>query len=449
MLSDQFIGGIMNENMNVAEKLKILSAAAKYDVSCVSSGSARKNMRGGIGTAAESGICHSWGSDGRCISLLKILFTNDCIYNCAYCVNRVTNDIARASFTPDEVIELTINFYLRNYIEGLFLSSAIKKNPDDTMAQLVTVVKKLRIEKKFNGYIHLKAIPGASPALISEAGKYADRMSVNIELPTSESLKMLAPQKNKNAILSPMKQISAQIVENQEERKIYQKAPVFTPAGQSTQLIIGATPESDAKIVKLSEALYQKFGLRRVFYSAYVPVTSDPKLPALIAPPMLREHRLYQADWLLRFYNFKSDELFRGPFQNLDLDFDPKTAWALQNLNMFPVDINRADYETILRVPGIGVRNAKKILFMRKVHSLSFEDLKKIGVILKRAKYFITCSGKYFGGLKIGEQTIRQKLLTDAAPDRPKEIFEQLPLFNDATPLESVNDSITSLTGEF
>ncbi len=396
--------------MDLSEKLKILSAAAKYDVSCVSSGSARKNTPGGIGYAAESGICHSWAADGRCVSLLKVLLTNNCVYNCAYCVNRVTNEIPRASFTVDEIVDLTINFYIRNYIEGLFLSSGVEKNANYTMERMLLAVKKLRLEKKFNGYIHLKAIPGADYSLISEAGRYADRMSVNIELPSEESLKALAPQKSKENILVPMKKIGAEIIEKADERKSNKKTPHFVPAGQSTQLIIGASPEADYKIIKLSESLYDKFNLKRVFYSAYIPVSDNPKLPAALKPPLLREHRLYQADWLMRFYGFSAGELLTPERPLLDMSLDPKAAWALNNLDKFPVEINRADYETILRIPGIGVRSAKKIISARRVHALNFDDLKRLGVVLKRAKYFITCLGKYYEKLIFEEKALRLKL---------------------------------------
>ena len=439
--------------MDLNEKIRILSASAKYDVSCASSGSSRKNMKGGIGNAAECGICHSWSSDGRCISLLKILLTNRCIYDCAYCVNRATNDVERASFTVDEIVDLTINFYIRNYIEGLFLSSAIERNPNHTMEMLLMAVKKLRLEKKFNGYVHLKAIPGADYQLISEAGRYADRMSVNIELPSETSLKTLAPQKNRQAILIPMKQIGNEIIEKTEEKKKSKKAPLFVPAGQSTQLIIGATPESDHKIIRLSESLYDKLNLKRVYYSAYVPVSSDPKLPVISAPPLLREHRLYQADWLLRFYGFSANELFSETRPDLDTALDPKTSWALFNLKHFPVEINRAAYEMILRVPGIGVRSAQKIVIARKAHALNFDDLKRLGVVLKRARYFISCSGKLFERIVLEENSLRQKLLP--APQMPKKTLKrdtnQLFLFDDnsAPTKDALNNISAAITGEF
>lgn len=411
--------------MDILEKIKILSDAAKYDVSCSSSGSTRKNTKGGIGNAASFGICHSWADDGRCISLLKILFTNICIYNCSYCINRATNDVPRAIFTPQELADLTINFYRRNYIEGLFLSSAIYKSPDYTMELMLTTVKKLREEYNFNGYIHLKAIPGADINLIHEAGLYADRMSVNIELPTEKSLKLLAPQKKKEAIIKPMGFINNQIIARKEDKKLIKKVNNFLPAGQTTQLIVGATPESDKTILKLSENLYRHYNLKRVYYSAYVPVTVHPNLPAISSPPLLREHRLYQADWLLRFYGFSADELLDDLHPDFDMALDPKSDWALKNLHLFPVEINKADYNMLLRVPGIGVRSAKRIVAARKVSSLNYDVLKKIGVVLKRAKYFITCQGKYYGECKFDNIQIRQQLLPV-----PKTDDGQLSLFS-------------------
>lgn len=400
--------------MDLMEKLKILSNAAKYDVSCSSSGSKRKNNNKGIGDASESGICHSFTPDGRCISLLKILFSNDCVFDCKYCINGSSRDFLRVSFTPDEVCDLTINFYKRNYIEGLFLSSAVINNSNYTMELLLKTVKTLRLERKFNGYIHLKAIPGADEALIQEAGTYVDRMSVNIELPSSDSLKLLAPQKSKDKILKPMSIIKNSIINYSEMRKNIKSTPLFVPGGQSTQLIVGATPESDGKIIKLSEALYNKFNLKRVYYSAYVPVIKNNKLlPDITHPPMLREHRLYQADWLLRYYGFKANELLKSEDDNFDLNFDPKTHWALSNLDDFPVEINKASYEKLLRIPGIGVTSAKKILKIRRVHNLTFDDLKKLRVVLKRAKYFITCNGKYHGDVLFDTIQIKNKLLRD------------------------------------
>lgn len=449
--------------MDIKEKLNILSAAAKYDVSCSSSGSKRKNTNDGLGNAASSGICHSFTTDGRCISLLKILLTNYCIYNCKYCVNASSKDVPRAAFTPEEVVDLTINFYKRNYIEGLFLSSAIFKNPNYTMELLLKVVKKLRLEENFNGYIHLKAIPGADEALIREAGKFVDRMSVNIELPSSSSLKLLAPQKTKENILAPMNTIKNNILETKDLKKKIKSTPLFVPGGQSTQLIVGATPESDFKILNLSENLYNKFNLKRVYYSAYVPVVKNEKaLPDITHPPLVREHRLYQADWLLRFYGFKAKELLKDESENFDLNFDPKTSWALNNINNFPMEVNKVSYDELLRIPGIGVRSARRILTARKVHSLSFEDLKKIGVVLKRAKYFITCKGKYYGDVSFNDEKIRTRLLYMDKPKIDDENSSQLSFFDNIYSTSSNNillpepkqillpkDKITSITGEF
>jgi putative DNA modification/repair radical SAM protein len=380
--------------MTLNEKLEILSDAAKYDSSCSSSGSDRSNNGIGIGNGASSGICHSWGIDGRCISLLKILFTNYCIYDCKYCINRKSNNVKRTSFTVDEVISLTINFYKRNYIEGLFLSSGIIKDENFTMEMLYQVAKKLRTEHNFHGYIHLKAIPGADYSLIKKAGLYADRLSINIELPSEKSLKLLAPDKSKQNILQPMKYIGENYINSIEEKKKYKHYQNFSPAGQSTQLIVGATPETDYQIIKLSENLYNKFNLKRVYYSAYIPVNKNENLPVL-APPLEREHRLYQADWLIRFYNFTHDELLSEKNPNFNMNYDPKVNWALNNIDFFPLEVNKASYEALLRVPGIGPLGAKKIISIRRMSNINFEILKKIGIVLKRAKYFITCNGKY------------------------------------------------------
>ncbi len=421
------------EAVEVLEKLKILAAAARYDVSCSSSGSKRKNTSGGIGNASPAGICHSWSDDGRCISLLKILLSNDCIYNCSYCVNRSSNDIPRASFTPREVADLTIGFYRRNYIEGLFLSSAVWKSPDYSMERMLETVRIVRQEYRFNGYIHLKAIPGADQRLITEAGFYADRMSVNIELPSEKSLRLLAPQKKKEAIIRPMSLLSEGIRVGKEERRIFRSAPRFVPAGQSTQMIVGASPESDLTIMLLSEGLYRNFHLKRVYYSAYVPVAENKNLPAITTPPpLLREHRLYQADWLLRFYGFQAAELLEPLQPNFDPALDPKANWALRNLHHFPVEINCTPYHMLLRVPGIGVRSAQRIMAARRVSSLDFDDLKKLGVVLKRARYFITCKGRYCGEKVYNEASIRA-LLTDGIPAKINAIPglpEQLTLFN-------------------
>jgi len=415
--------------MDFETKLEILSAAAKYDVSCSSSGSARKNIPGGFGSSYKSGICHSWSEDGRCISLLKVLFSNHCIYNCAYCVNRSSNDLPRASFTPDEVAQLTSEFYRRNYIEGLFLSSGVVKNPDYTMELLLKTVKKLREEHKFNGYIHLKAIPGADFKLIYQAGTYVDRMSVNIELPSNKSLQLLAPQKTKESIIKPMNYISAVKTAKNDENRVFKKKQIFVPAGQSTQLIVGATPDNDLGILRLSENLYKRFQLKRVYYSAYVPVSSHPNLPAIGTPPLLREHRLYQADWLLRFYGFSSDELLDDSRPDFDLDLEPKSCWALRNLHLFPIEVNTADYDMLLRIPGIGVRSAKTIVTARRSQKLGYEDLKKIGVVMKRAKYFISCKGKYYGSLN--ENIIKYDLMSQSRKNLLQSSqYQQISLFD-------------------
>lgn len=397
--------------MELNEKLRILSDAAKYDVSCSSSCSKRSTKKGDLGSVAAAGICHSFSPDGRCISLLKILLSNCCIYDCSYCINRKSNDVERATFTPDEIVNLTINFYRRNYIEGLFLSSAIVKNPDFTMELMLNVVRKLRIQYKFKGYIHLKAIPGADKELIRQAGLYADRMSVNLELPSAQSLKLLAPDKTKHDILAPMNNIKNDILINKEERKKYRNSPVFVPGGQSTQLIVGATKENDLSILNLSENLYNRFDLKRVYYSAYVPVNRGGNLPDLKNPPTLREHRLYQGDWLLRKYGFRASELLNDKNPNFDINFDPKTTYALNNFDEFPIEINRASYETLIRIPGIGLIGARKIVSARRISFLEFEDLKKLGVVLKRAQYFITCRGKYYGSVDFDDEKIKKALM--------------------------------------
>jgi len=374
------------------EKLKILAGAAKYDVSCASSGVKRPNDGKGIGNATAWGVCHSFAEDGRCISLLKIMLTNNCIYDCAYCINRRSNDIPRTTFTVSELVELTIEFYRRNYIEGLFLSSGVMRNPDYTMERMIRVAKDLRTVYRYNGYIHLKSIPGASPAIIREAGLYADRLSVNIEIPTEQNLKMLAPDKDYGKILQPMGLIHQGILQSKEERKLYRNAKKFTPAGQSTQMIIGATPETDRQILSMASTLYKNQNLKRVYYSGFIPVNAyDKRLPMLEEPPLVREHRLYQADWLFRFYEFGMDEIVNEKHPNLELEIDPKMSFALRNPSFFPVDINKADYAMILRVPGIGPKSAKLIVTSRKYQRLTSENLKKMGVVMKRAKYFITC----------------------------------------------------------
>ena len=378
----------------IKEKLAILADAAKYDVSCSSSGSNRKGAKGDLGNTSAFGICHSFTEDGRCISLLKILLTNHCIYDCVYCVSRRSNDIKRAAFTVEEIVDLTINFYRRNYIEGLFLSSGVFKDPNTTMERLVRVAKKLRLEERFNGYIHLKTIPGASDELIREAGLYADRLSINLEIPTKEGLKLLAPEKDHKQMLSSVEFVKNELAINTIEKQKYKHAPKFAPAGQTTQMIIGATNETDQKIIHVADYMYQKLSLKRVYYSGYVPVLQDSRLPSLQSQvPVVRENRLYQADWLMRYYGFTPNEIVddRQPF--LDLEIDPKLAWALRNSHLFPIDINQAPREMLLRIPGVGVRSVQKILMARKFQTLSYYDLKKMGVTLSRAKYFITCSG--------------------------------------------------------
>ncbi len=412
--------------IDTQKKVEILAEAAKYDVSCSSSGSSRANQKGGIGNAAPSGICHSWSADGRCISLLKLLFSNDCIYDCAYCINRASNHKPRASFTAEEVAKLTINFYKRNYIEGLFLSSAVFLNPDYTMEQLVKTLMILRNQHKFNGYIHVKAIPGADYRLIRQAGELADRMSVNIELPSRESLKSLAPQKKATDILRPMEQIGTDLIEYKEDKKKFKSTPDFVPAGHTTQLIVGASPEKDYQILKLSEGLYSRFNLKRVYYSAFMPVEPDKRLPAVSGPPLLREHRLYQADWLLRFYNFEADELLGPGRPDFNLDYDPKLDWALNNMDKFPVEINKAGYWQLLRVPGIGPTSARRIISARKEARLSADNLKKLGSVLKRAKYFILCDGKYLAGIPFDPELIRSRVDRDY-----KGKNQQLSLFAD------------------
>ncbi|MDO4187152.1 MAG: putative DNA modification/repair radical SAM protein [Bacteroidales bacterium] len=383
-------------NADVLDKLKILTESAKYDVSCSSSGTVRKGRAGQVGnTVGGVGICHSFAEDGRCISLLKVMLTNMCIYDCAYCINRRSNDIRRATLSVTELVELTMEFYRRNYIEGLFLSSGVVRNPDYTMERLVRVAKDLREVHRFNGYIHLKSIPGASQELVNEAGRYADRLSVNLEIPTEQNLKLLAPEKDHQSVYQPMKYIQQGMLENKEDRKKMRHVPRFVPAGQSTQMIVGATSESDKDILNVSSALYgqRSLSMRRVYYSGYISVnTYDKRLPILKQPPLVRENRLYQADWLLRFYQFKVDEIVDAQHPNLDLDIDPKLSWALRHPEFFPVNVNRASYEEILRVPGIGVKSAMMIVTSRRFTRIGFDDLKRIGVVMKKAQYFITCN---------------------------------------------------------
>ena len=411
---------------SIEEKLRILSDAAKYDVSCSSSGSSRKNTNNGLGNAAMSGICHSWSADGRCISLLKILMTNYCIYDCKYCINRKDNDIERAMLTPDEIVKLTINFYRRNYIEGLFLSSGIIKSADYTMELMIAVAKKLRLEEKFNGYIHMKVIPGASRQLINEIGLYVDRVSVNIEFAENSALKLLAPDKNPTDISTSMGFIRKNMLENIEDKKLFKSTPSFIPAGQTTQMIIGASGESDYSILTRSESLYKNFDLKRVYYSGYVPVNKSGILvSADQAVPMIREHRLYQADWLLRFYNFRADEILNEKDPFVDPFLDPKTNWAIKNSHFFPIEINKASYKELLRVPGIGVTSAKRIVMTRKYSTIRYEHLKKLGVVIKRAKYFITVNGEFLGFKKENPELIRNALM-----EKEKLVAEQLKLFN-------------------
>ena len=428
---------IIQENIGILDKLKILSDAAKYDVACTSSGIKRKGSGTGIGNCAEAGICHSFSADGRCISLLKILLTNECVYDCKYCINRCSNDVPRASFTPEEVCQLTIAFYRRNYIEGLFLSSGVLQNPNYTMELLYQTLYLLRTKYHFEGYIHVKAIPGASPVLIEKTGYLADRMSVNLELPTAEGLRKLAPHKSRRTILAPMRQIQTMRQENQYDLTIYRQSSRFVPAGQSTQMIIGATPENDLQIISVAESLYQKFQIKRVFYSAFVQVNEDAALPALPGgPPLLREHRLYQADWLMRFYGFEASELLSEKRPNFNIFLDPKSDWAIGHLEQFPVEVTTADYHTLLRVPGIGVKSAKRIVKARRYGTLSFDGLKKMGVVLKRAVYFITCGGRMYYPVRMEEDAIVRNLLVGEKKDVRIEVpqYHQMSLFDDTMP---------------
>jgi len=426
----------IQETISMYEKLNILTDAAKYDVACTSSGTERHNDGTGMGNCQQSGICHSFSADGRCISLLKILFTNECIYDCKYCINRRSNDVRRTSFTPDEICTLTMEFYRRNYIEGLFLSSGILKSPDYTMELIYAALWKLRHEHRFQGYIHVKTIPGTNPEIVRRMGLLADRMSINLELPTAESLRALAPHKNRKNILTPMRLVQNGMEENKQELVLYKNAPKFVPAGQSTQMIIGATPETDFQIMQVTQSLYQKFELKRVFYSAFVHVNEDASLPARTdeGPPLLREHRLYQADWLLRYYHFQAEELLSEENPNFNVLFDPKCNWALKHLEQFPVEVNRAEYKVLLRVPGIGYKSASRIVQARRYGTLDFTDLKKIGVVLKRALYFITCNGKMMYPTKVEEDYITRNLLS-TKEKLPREIremgYKQLSLFDD------------------
>lgn len=437
--------------MEISEKLRILTAAAKFDAACTSSGSDRRSFKGGIGSAVSAGCCHAFSSDGRCISLLKVLYTNYCINDCKYCLCRRSNDIERAAFEPRELADLFMNFYRRNYVEGLFLSSGIVKNPDYTAERLLEVLKILREEYFFCGYIHVKAIPGASPELIHALGLLSDRMSVNIELPSERSLRLLAPQKTKENITRPMEQIKNGIIQRKNELKAFKNAPRFVPAGQSTQMIIGATPDTDYQIIRLSQALYRTYGLKRVFYSAYVPVGSHPALPKDIKPPLLREHRLYQADWLMRFYGFTADEILSEENSHLDPLLDPKAFWALNHLDMFPVEINSAPYEMLLRVPGIGVNCAKRIVIARRSAKLSFADLKKLRVQLKNSVYFITCGGKYmFSSFKMNHSFIYGSLTASSSMMPAITEHRQLTMDDDFDSLQpTTEERLKCLTGQF
>ncbi len=455
---------LIQQNMELREKLAILADAAKYDVACTSSGVERKGRPGQLGSTVYAGLCHSFAADGRCISLLKILYTNQCIYDCRYCINRRSNDVPRAAFTPDEVCRLTMEFYRRNYIEGLFLSSGILKSPDYTMDLLYQTLWKLRYVHGFNGYIHIKAIPGADPVLIERVGLLADRMSVNLELPTSEGLKRLAPSKDRTRILTPMRQIQRGIAGQKQgivpapgvERNVpYRWKRQFVPAGQSTQLIVGATPENDYQMIAVAEALYKNYDLKRVFYSAFVRVNDDSLLPALPGgPPLLREHRLYQADWLLRFYGFSAGELLSETSPNFNVFLDPKCDWALRHLERFPVEVRTADYDTLLRVPGIGVRSAKRIVTARRSGRLGFEDLKRMGVVLKRAVYFLTCGGRMMYPLQIDRDFITAQLLGEekrrAWDIGQKDSYRQMSMFDDGflNPAPTEEDRLTAVLGQ-
>lgn len=418
--------------MDVLEKLTILTDAAKYDAACTSSGGNRIAKKGYIGNTspASAGCCHTFSADGRCVTLLKVLMTNCCVFDCKYCVNRRSNDTKRTAFTPEELAELTVSFYRRNYIEGLFLSSGVLRSPDNTTELMIRTLWLLRERHRFNGYIHAKAIPGTSPELIERLGFLADRLSVNIELPSETGLNRLAPDKSKKAILAPMRQIQNRNRQSREELVKFRHAPRFAPAGQSTQLIVGATQDSDFQILRLTEGLYRQYHLKRVFYSAYVPVVEHALLPAKdIKPPLLREHRLYQADWLLRFYGFRAEELLDPEHPDFDTRVDPKCSWALAHLEFFPVEVNTADYETLLRIPGVGVTSAKRILSARRAGPLHIENLRKLGVVMKRAQYFLTASGKGAGGLHYSQDRLLRDLIAAEQPLLPEQECVQLSLF--------------------
>ncbi len=419
-------------NNAVADKLKILGEAAKFDVSCASSGTTRRNVPGTVGSARGWGICHSFTADGRCVSLLKVMLTNNCIYDCAYCINRRSNDHPRATLTVNELVELTMEFYRRNYIEGLFLSSGIIHSPDYTMERMVRVVKELRTTQRYNGYIHMKSIPGASRELVNEAGLYADRLSVNIEIPTEQSLIRLCPEKNYTDIYRPMTYIHQGLLQSAEDKRRFRHTPRFAPAGQSTQMIVGATTENDSHILRLSSALYTQRGLKRVYYSGFIPVNSyDTRLPALAKPPLVRENRLYQADWLMRFYGFRADEIANDAYPDLDLEIDPKLSWALRHPEAFPIDLQTADYETILRVPGIGVKSARLIVSSRRHGRVTAATLKKMGVVMKKAQYFITCRELATNTIhELRPENVRRLLVP--TPRGRKDTEGQLSLFSEA-----------------
>lgn len=413
----------------IREKLTILADAAKYDVSCSSSGSNRKNTNKGLGDTGN-GICHTYTEDGRCVSLLKILLTNFCIYDCAYCVSRRSNDVKRAAFTVDEVVELTIEFYRRNYIEGLFLSSGIFKNADFTMERMVKVAKKLRLEHNFNGYIHLKSIPGASEELLYEAGLYADRLSINLEMPTEMGLKLVAPEKSHKEVQEGLGIVKDKLIQFKNERKIIKSTPKFVPAGQSTQMVVGATPESDKEIMYTADAYYKNFNLKRVYYSGYIPIRDDANMPMMGSqPPLMRENRLYQTDWLLRFYGFEIQEILNDTHPNLDTQVDPKLSWALRNPHFFPVDINTADYEMILRIPGVGVKSAKKIIQARRFGRIHIYQLKKLGIAYNRAKYFLVCNDSPIPSKDLETNQIKHLILSGSQSKYLKTDPQQLNLF--------------------
>ncbi len=413
---------------DLLEKVAILANSAKYDASCASSGSRRKNGNR-LGGGFPAGICHSWSADGRCISLLKLLYSNRCRYNCLYCINRSGNDLPRTALSPREVAEVTVNFYRRNYIEGLFLSTAVFDSPDTVMEEMIACLRLLRQTYRFGGYIHLKMVPDADPLLVQQAGRYADRLSVNVELPTPDSLRRFAPEKSHAAIFAPMQQAGELIRQSRSERQRTRKAPEYAPAGQSTQLIVGASPETDRTILTFSEKLYRQMALKRVYYSAYVPVSDDSRLPALPLPPLLREHRLYQADWLLRFYGFTAAELLDKADPNCDLNIDPKAGWALRNLDRFPVEVNRADYETLLRVPGVGIRSARRIIRARRVGALHGDDLARLGVVMKRARWFLTARGRFQAEGPWREDRLYRELVVPEASAASPEAPQQLDLF--------------------